>query len=507
MSTRMKKLVSGPAWGWVALIVAATGVYGLGIAHEDFWYDEACSAAMVEHSVPQILGLTCNDVHPPLYYLLLRGFRIVLGGSDWALRLLSVFGAVGLVGLGAGPIRRMCGDATAGFYAVLTLFTPAFLIYAHEARMYTLLTFTLTACVAYGYLAVRDGRVWDWVCFGLSSLATAYLHYYGAIAVFYVYLSLGVWLLIRRVGPVRPFLMTAACVGLGYLPWLVFFLRQAMAVRRAFWIEPIDLTTVLGGVGAPFAYKFFYPTIPWSMVLFMATFPALIAFGLVTSWVRKAVREWSMILLPVVVYDGTLLTTVIVSLVFAPVFVPRYMIACFGPALIALSASIRLLPVRPLRIAVIALYVVLNAFVMKDVYTERFNGLTRELIGDLRGAMDTGDVIITSDGIAVGPLVHYLPEARHLFYVNDAEAAWSPAVRVFEPRIEERSRLRECLSTATSFWFIGTNSGFSVTGADILREAGEGWEQTAGPTDYSHPYSRFTYTVSRFARMGATDSR
>lgn len=502
-------LVSGPGWMWVAVIVAAVGIYGWGVGHEDFWFDEVCSAAMAEHDAREILSLTADhDFHPPLYYLLLRGFRVLLGGSEWALRLPSMLGAVALVALGAGPVRRMCGDRTARLYTLLTLSTPAVLIYAHEARMYTLLMFALTACAAYGYLAVRDNRTWDWVCFGLSSLAAAYLHYYGAIAVFYAYLFLLVWLRLRRAGGrathASPLLVTAGCVFLAYLPWVVFFLRQAMDVRRAFWIAPLDPVTVLGAICVPFATRFFYPAVPWSMVFVTGMFLIVIAFGTVFSLARKASQERVPILLAVVIFDGTLLTAIVVSLVFTPVFVPRYMLACLGPALIALSVSIRFLPVRWLRITVVSLFVVLNLHVMKDVYTQRFNGSTRELVADLRGAVEKGDLIVTSDCIAVGPVVYYLPEARHLFYLADMETMWQHYFTVFKPRIVDRSRMQELLASSESFWFVGSDSGFSVTAQDILKESGDSWEQTAGPTDYAHPYSRFTYTVSKFSRAGGT---
>ena len=328
VSMMLRKLVSGPVWIWATVIVAAVGVYGLGIGHEDFWFDEACSAAMTEHDTLEILRLTCNhDFHPPLYFLLVRGFRVVLGGSEWTLRLPSVLGAVALVALGAGPIRRMDGDRTALLYALLVLFTPAILIYAHEARMYTLLTLALTACAAYGYLAGRDNRTRDWVCFGLSSLAAMYLHYYGAIAAFYVHLFLFIWLLVRRAPAMRPFLITAGCVFLAYLPWVVFFLRQALDVHRSFWIAPLDAVTILGAFCVPFAYRFFHPVVSWSMVLVTGMVLILVTFGAVFSLVRRASPERVIILLALVVFDATLLTAIVVSLVFTPVFVPRYMLA------------------------------------------------------------------------------------------------------------------------------------------------------------------------------------
>jgi hypothetical protein len=140
--------------------------------------------------------------------------------------------------------------------------------------------------------------------------------------------------------------------------------------------------------------------------------------------------------------------------------------------------------------------------VIKDVYTQRFNGSTRELVADLRGAVEKGDLIVTSDCIAMGPLVYYLPEARHLFFLTDMETMWRHFFTVFAPRLADRSCMQEFLSTSESFWFVAGDRRFSVTAGDILKEAGEGWQQTAGPTDYAHPYSRFTYTVSKFSRVG-----
>jgi hypothetical protein len=82
---------------------------------------------MTEHSLGKIITFTANDNHPPLYYLLLRMVRLGLGTSEWALRVFSVIGAVALIGLGAGPVRRIFGNKTAFIYAAVTLFTPVIL--------------------------------------------------------------------------------------------------------------------------------------------------------------------------------------------------------------------------------------------------------------------------------------------------------------------------------------------------------------------------------------------
>jgi len=151
----------------------AAVVYTVGISHESIWYDEAYSSVIAGYLPWQIPAQLIVDNHPPLYYILLSLVRMVLGNSVWALRSLSVAGAVGLVALGAGPVRRILGNRNAFLYAIVVLFTPAVLIYAHEARMYSLAICAVTAGALYGYLAVTENRKQDWVLFGVATLAGA----------------------------------------------------------------------------------------------------------------------------------------------------------------------------------------------------------------------------------------------------------------------------------------------------------------------------------------------
>ena len=94
------------------------------------------------------------------------------------MRLLSVLGALGMVCLGAGPVSRLLGNKTAMIYAVITIFTPITLIMAHEARMYSLAMFTVTASSLYGLLVIKENKKSDWIKYGIFILASAYLHYY-----------------------------------------------------------------------------------------------------------------------------------------------------------------------------------------------------------------------------------------------------------------------------------------------------------------------------------------
>ena len=80
-----------------------------------------------------------NDVHPPLYFVLLDGWIALTGESVFAARMLSVFAA--LIELaGTYAVGKRLFDAETGLIALIYLGSAGFVVYyARETRMYTLL--------------------------------------------------------------------------------------------------------------------------------------------------------------------------------------------------------------------------------------------------------------------------------------------------------------------------------------------------------------------------------
>jgi hypothetical protein len=76
--------------------------------------DEAFSWRLTTYSVAELLRHMPGDAHPPLYYLLLKGWIALFGDSPFALRGLSVVFA--LASIVRAPSRRprpRCTTATA----------------------------------------------------------------------------------------------------------------------------------------------------------------------------------------------------------------------------------------------------------------------------------------------------------------------------------------------------------------------------------------------------------
>ncbi|MCO5203556.1 MAG: glycosyltransferase family 39 protein [Anaerolineae bacterium] len=238
----------------VAIILVASWLRFHWLAAQSFWNDEGNSARLSERSLRLILEGTASDVHPPLYYLLLRGWRELVGESEFGLRSLSAFagvvtvaGAWALVRLG-GWQRGWTERRVVAVAALLVAVSPALVYYSQEARMYALL-----ACLA--ALATVALLVWlrsgDWrAAGGYVVLLTAglYTHYFfpivivlnalivawwlwahwrGHVAVAEPHAGVAVWTPLRST---RAFLLVwlgmVALALLLYSPWLPIAWRQ-----------------------------------------------------------------------------------------------------------------------------------------------------------------------------------------------------------------------------------------------------------------------------------------
>ena len=93
---------------WIALAIvialaAAARVWR--IDQKNLWLDEGVSWDTARKPLAGLVEQTAGDIHPPLYYVLLKGWMAIAGDSVAGLRLLSVvLGTIAL--LLAFPIAR-----------------------------------------------------------------------------------------------------------------------------------------------------------------------------------------------------------------------------------------------------------------------------------------------------------------------------------------------------------------------------------------------------------------
>jgi mannosyltransferase len=225
--------------GLVLLLLLAAGLRFYRLDAQSFWNDEGNSARLSERSIDLIIEGTASDIHPPFYYLLLHGWRRLVGDSEFGLRLLSAFLGVGLVALTAA----LAGRARAGNevssrgsprVVLLVALNPALVYYSQETRMYQLLAFL--AVLAMVLLLVwlerpaaspaRRASLWLPAAYVLVLTAGLYTHYFFP-AVLAVHGLLVLFLAGRHLRRLLAWLGMVGAALLLYSPWLPIFVRQA----------------------------------------------------------------------------------------------------------------------------------------------------------------------------------------------------------------------------------------------------------------------------------------
>lgn len=229
------------------LLLAAALRFHL-IESQSFWNDEGNSARLSERSISLIIEGTASDIHPPLYYLLLRGWRELLGDSEFSLRAMSAFIGLALAAATFSLGRRLLGSKNyppALIAAFMVALNPALVYYSQETRMYELLAFLalISTLLLVKWLQSGYGRLVPAAGYVILAAAGLYTHYFFPAVLVAQNLVFFSWLIYHGRGtggrtsasPSRKqlyqtlgsWLIMMLLVWALYLPWFQVFWEQA----------------------------------------------------------------------------------------------------------------------------------------------------------------------------------------------------------------------------------------------------------------------------------------
>ena len=223
-----------------------------GISAQSFWLDELFSVTIADPDGPisDMIARVNSDVHPPLFYFLLRGWIDMFGSSELGVRSFSAaFGFAGIV-FAAIYYRKLTDSWTHVTFVALLSTSFGAVWYAQEARAYSLLL-TLATVLTGATLAIidqaqRQRRIAPQTLLILvaASVAAAYVHYFGMIiaAACFVTITLLLWdwkTMLRLV------LLAGAVFAGASMIWLLHHYPHISGLTGGrFWI-PSDLGGVL----------------------------------------------------------------------------------------------------------------------------------------------------------------------------------------------------------------------------------------------------------------------
>lgn len=414
---------------YFVLTVAVLGAVAIALiigASQSVWFDEAYSIMVAKQPIGELLALTGVDTHPPLYYILLKGWAYVAGWSEIALRSFSVAAMGGSLVIGALFVKKFFGVRAALLTLPFLVLAPFLLRYGFEIRMYalgSLIGIAATYVLALALNAAGKKRMWLFVAYAILVALGMYSLYYMAI----LWVAHVVWLMWYAKMHKKPLFRSdwlLAYIGsiVLFLPWLPTFVSQLGNGALAPISQAMTLDNLMGIISYWFVYQ---PT--WQL---NALISLLVLFVIVTvsylvvaafKQTKKEQRSYFVLLICYVLVPITMIT--LVSLV-RPMYVERYLahIAIGGMILIGVSAAIVTKNAsRLVNTAVVLLPAVLLVGVMNlaQVGNYNFQRLQKPMVNQIAMALESckqGDTILAEDPYVAIELDYYLPNCQIHFY-------------------------------------------------------------------------------------------
>ena len=472
----------------VHLAILAVGALFLisTVIHENIWFDEAYTVALLSHDLGSMVHIAMDDVHPLLYYIV-AWFVYFPTKSIVLLRLLSVVFAVLLAALGYTHIRRDFGERVGLWFTALTFLLPSTVKYAGQMRMYTLaaLLVMLAAIYAYrfGHALLTDGRpdgrpaqgllrrcVKGWnknlLLFVLSSVAAASTHHFALAAVCFVNLYLLIFILIKNRAAIATFVTAAVAQVALYLPTALIVLHQiglnGAAGIRMEWRHVLTDTLAFHLLGDQKENAFGFSEAQYIFIQAVAWgFFALMVGVAVRAFLQK--RPHSVpVLLSAGVYFGVLLAAWIVSAAIRPIFLERYTMVMYGLWIFGLSFACAHIRFKTVKAAIITLLSCILVLRTVPLYTANYGPELDDLRDYLDEQVEADDTFGYQNIVAFRLSVYY-PEHTHYFYNFDGREHWDieDAYRAFE-NVTIFRRADEIGTTPASFgeriWLVNRNT-------------------------------------------------
>jgi 4-amino-4-deoxy-L-arabinose transferase-like glycosyltransferase len=215
---------------WVfALFCAAFFVRMLALWHQgSLWFDEVFSVHFSQMDWGTMMHYLREDVHPPLYAIVLRLWMLVFGSFDLVLRMLSVIlGSIGVVTVSL-LVCEVYGKKAGIVAGVVSVFAPVLVFSSVEARMYSLLLCLVSVGAMFWFRYLRlEKRSWKDLLAWIVPMSCAALTHLGGAVIFG--LLIGCTLLAPELSR-REKIMSSVAGVVGLMPFL-WWLVQMLGVR------------------------------------------------------------------------------------------------------------------------------------------------------------------------------------------------------------------------------------------------------------------------------------
>ncbi|WP_035775823.1 glycosyltransferase family 39 protein [Butyrivibrio sp. VCB2001] len=379
----------------------------------DVWGDEVYSIELCKHPFFEMLSIASLDVHPPLYYIALR-LGIVLLGNFMDLiyvgKLVSIVPYIILLVIGYTYINKHYGESVAFFFNLFVVGMPKMLIYSTEIRMYSwgMLFVTCAFLQLPGIISDQKSKT-NYVLLTIFSTMAAYTHYFACASAIVIYIEIFcIFLISKKYKEILNLILSGIGSFVMYIPWLFIFLQQTAVVVDDYWIDPPTIISVIKN------FMFLFSANKVIDVLTLLIF-AISLVGIAFS--KEKIRKVA--ICGIVVWIGTIIFGVALSVILRPIFVSRYVMGSAACMWLGVSLGLSLINTDKLKKNGMVLLVLVSCFLVTANYVK--DEMNSKYVFE-KSIADVGDIIndetvIASDNMHVQRIVSYFyPQNYSIVY-------------------------------------------------------------------------------------------
>lgn len=213
----------------IAAVFVSLGIRSYSIEQKNLWFDEVYSWKISQGDIVQIVSETSGDIHPPLYYVILKWWISIFSDSIFSMRMLSVLSGVISVVFVYLIARLFLTDRLQIIFVLLMYaFSPLNIFYSQEVRMLNLNLFLCLIGVYCFFRFLEEPVLKFALPYVLATILSLYTHYFAFLILLaeVIIVLMNFFFRGKDRHTVSMFTICFVVVNILYLPWYPTFFRQ-----------------------------------------------------------------------------------------------------------------------------------------------------------------------------------------------------------------------------------------------------------------------------------------
>ncbi|MDR2830229.1 MAG: hypothetical protein LBB45_04210 [Methanobrevibacter sp.] len=388
--------------------------------NQSLWLDEEYTINLVDLSfkdLKSMIFIISMDVHPPLYYMILKSILMILphqlSFNIIVYKVVSIIPLILLLGFNLTKLRKDFGWLLCGIFGFCLITMPKMMIYYTQIRMYSWVMFFVTLSFYYCYKITNENSKKNWIIFTIFSLLSAYTHYYGSIAIAFMFLLL----ILKNRNLIKTWLLSGIIITLAYIPWVFLFIKNTVLGDNQ-WSVPSfpDVVNIIGFIFSPNYHDYDINNVG---ILFFIVFISLIVYYLFK--IKKDKKNSSTFInRGFFVLLSTMSFALIFSVLIKPMFYAKYVFVVEGCLWLSFSALLSKTYSKKTVFAPILIFIIVVGLLNSVTFISAENSFK---IADLEfknylNQMSDNDMIIY-----LGP--HLMVKFFDLYLINKTLIVWT----------------------------------------------------------------------------------